>query len=140
MSSRKQRLLGWGDLMRQEFLTQPRDAGVVRDLEAIDFNQVRSGTLDSISEELLTEFRPARVGAPIVLDEFVARALVLREGLFAHGRHNSAPVRDFLARLAGTKFGINTATISGAVHELSDHFVHDFIDVAAYTAASTDPG
>ena len=44
-----------------------------------------TGTIDSICERLLREFRDPGTQPPILADEYVSKTLLLREGLFADG-------------------------------------------------------
>src|SRR5262249_19376214 len=86
----RSRVLGWGfkiieGLRQDEVLSQE-----VRDqLGAVDINQVLTGTVDSLCETILRDWRPLGSQPPVVADEFVTRTLMLREGLFEAGRFNS---------------------------------------------------
>lgn len=133
----RSRVLGWGDTLRQHLVADPAFNQQATFLRAIDFNQVISGTIDSIAEEILSNYRAPGVGAPIVLEDFVANALMLRAGLFAQGRHRSQSLRALMTRLNGTALGINAATLSAMLREISDRFAHDAVDVGAFRAGNS---
>ena len=62
-------------------------------VDAVDINQVRTGTVDSLCEQLLREFRAPGTQPPVLVDEFVSKTLMLREGLFG-SRRDQNPALD----------------------------------------------
>ena len=109
-------------------------------MRALDFNLVRTGTLDSIAEELLTDYRAPGVAAPVILEEFGSNALMLHRGLFNHGRYANPALSGFIDNLSGTRFGLNTPAVTAAVREISDRIVHDQVAIPALRASGFDPG
>lgn len=138
----RSRVLGWGDELRQAFLAMPGYQEVSAELRDLDFNVTLTGTIDSMAEQLLTDYRQPGVAAPMVLEAFVANALMLRVGLFSSGRHNSSRLRNYVARLmgAGVSPHLTTSGISTTVREIRDRVVQDVVDVFHYEAAAVDPG
>ena len=70
-------------------------------LDRVDINQLRTGTIDSICEELLRDYRDPGTDPPVLADEFVSETLLLQAGLFKAKRYldgdlNEAEVRVFL--------------------------------------------
>jgi DNA helicase-2/ATP-dependent DNA helicase PcrA len=135
----RSRILGWGDSLRRDCLTNALPP-VAAYLRALDFNLVRTGTLDSIAEELLTDYRAPGVAAPVLLEDFGSNALMLHVGLFNQGRYANPALSGFIGNLSGSRFGLNTPTVTAAVREISDRIVHDQVAIPALRASGFDPG
>ncbi len=102
----RSRVLGWGDQLRRAFINNSSYYPVRNQLQRLDFNRIITGTLDSISEEKLGEYRaPGTPPPPVVIEDFVSNALMIRVGLFGHGRHNNPVLRDYIIQLSGSAFG-----------------------------------
>lgn len=69
---------------------------------------------------------------PVVIEDFVSNALMIRVGLFSHGRHNDTNLRDYISQLRGTSFGLNVSEISSSLREIKDRFCHDLVDVPRF--------
>src|SRR5438094_3375825 len=80
----RSRILQTADLVRRALLTQAT-AAEQRTLGRLDFNRVYTGTLDGLSEEIMTDFRGLGTAPPVVIDQYVADALMLFRGLFSQG-------------------------------------------------------
>lgn len=139
-SELRSRILGWGDQLRQVFISSNSYSHLLNQLQSLNFNRIITGTLDSISEEVLGDYRAPGTPPPVVIEDFVSNALMIRTGLFSHGRHNSSRLRNYIARLRGTAWGLNVSEVSATLREVKDRFVHDQIDIAQYRTNSTDPG
>ena len=76
-------------------------------MSKIDINQVLTGTIDSICEQLLRDYRDPGTQPPILIDAFVGKTLLLREGLFNKGRYKDTDFDDYLYDISGreTKYG-----------------------------------
>ena len=85
----RSRVLGWGDTLRRALLARyAADAAAAERLRTLDLNRVVTGTLDSIAEQVLTLYRAPGSQPPIVLEDFVARA-VLQRALWHAQRHKN---------------------------------------------------
>lgn len=134
----RSRILGWGDRLRQELMrTQP---GLKPRLDKLDLNRVITGTLDSIAEEALRDHRAPGTQPALVIEEFVADALMIRRGFFDAGRHNDTDLRDYVIQLNGTAWNMNIGTLREVTREVRDRFLHDQVDVTAYEHSATHPG
>ncbi|NIA09716.1 MAG: UvrD-helicase domain-containing protein [Nitrospiraceae bacterium] len=139
-SELRSRILGWGDQLRQAFINNPSYNPVDNQLKRLDFNRIITGTLDSISEEVLGDNRAPGTPPPVVIEDFVSNALMIRVGLFSHGRHNNQDLKDFIADLKGTKWGLNVSEISATLREIRDRFHHDQIDIDQFRDNPDHPG
>jgi len=136
----RSRILGWGDQLRHAFMNNPSYHHISSQLGRLNFNTIITGTLDSIAEETLGEFRAPGTPPPVVIEDFVSNALMMRFGLFSHGRHNNQNLRNYIAKLRDNSFGLNVSEISATLREIKDRFAHDQIDIDQYRNNSNHPG
>ncbi len=138
----RSRILGWGDQLRRAFLQNPAYSGIGSQLGIINFNNIITGTLDRIAEEILGDpgVRPPGTPAPAVIEAFVSNALMRRVGLFPHGRHDNRNLKDYVAQIRGSSFRLGVAEKSATLIEIKERFLHDQIDVNQYRNTSSHPG
>ncbi len=136
----RSRILSWGDQIRQHLIEDPFNASIFLDLKTLDFNQIITGTLDSISEDILRNHRDPGAAPPVVVENFVANALMMRVGLFSQERHHEEDLREYLINLRGGKFGFNTNEMSKSLLEIKDRFYHDQVDFDAFRDQNDHPG
>jgi len=134
----RSRLLGWGfkiiDALQGE-ATVP--SAIKAKLADLDINQVWTGTLDSLCEQLLRDYRAAGTHPPVLVDDFVGRALLLRHGLFEDRRFEHRAFSDWLLSLNGGKtYGFNVGTKATLVQSLWGRRFQDLVDLDAFEADS----
>jgi DNA helicase-2/ATP-dependent DNA helicase PcrA len=96
----RSRVLGWGFRIIDFLAADPSLSANQRTfVETIDINQVRTGTVDSLCEQLLRDFRAPGTQPPVLADDFVSNTLMLREGLFGARRDQDAALHAFLLDL-----------------------------------------
>jgi DNA helicase-2/ATP-dependent DNA helicase PcrA len=121
----RSRILSWGDEIRQVLLDDPEFEDLHPDLRGLDFNQIITGTLDSISEDVLRTHRDPGAPPPVVIEEFVASGLMLRIGLFDGDKHHNDDLREYLKGLRGTIWGLNTPEMARNLLEIKDRLYYD---------------
>ncbi|WP_227717209.1 DEAD/DEAH box helicase [Methanobacterium lacus] len=122
----RSRILSWGDILKQQLLNDPEFADLHSKLKKLDFNQIVTGTLDSISEEVLRNHRAPGSPPPVVIDEFVSNALMMRAGLFKDEKHHNEDLRNFLIKIrGGSSFGLNTNEMCRCLLEIKDRVYYD---------------
>lgn len=126
-SELRSRILGWGDILKQTFL-QSGYAEIKLKLDKLDINRIKTGTLDSITEEVLREYREPGTPAPAVIEDFVSKALMLRVGLFNHGRFRQPELKDALAFLQGNRQGLSVPGMNETLIEIKERMYHDQVD------------
>jgi len=112
------RILTWGEILYECF-----DEEIEK---PINFNSIVIGTLDSIIEEILGDYRDPGTAKPVVIEDFVSKALNIRV-LFDHGRHQNEDLMDYLSYLKG----FNTTKVpemNKLILEVKDRTFHDLID------------
>lgn len=134
----RSRILGWGDKIRKELvLLRP---SLKSQLEQLDLNRIVTGTLDSIAEEVMRDNRAPGTQPAIVIEEFVADALMISRGFFDAGRHTNPDLRDYLSQMNGSKWNVHIGTLREITREVRDRFLHDLVDQAAFEAKAAHPG
>lgn len=136
----RSRILSWGDQIRQYLLQDPSHSQIHNNLKRLDFNQIITGTLDSITEDILRNNRDPGNAKPVVVEDFVASALMMRIGLFNEQRHHDDNLKNYLIELRGGKFGFNTSEMSKSLLEIKERFYHDQVDFFAFRDQNDDPG
>ncbi len=109
-------------------------------LSRLDFNRVYTGTLDSLSQEIMTDFRGLGTAPPAVIDEYIADALMLFGGLFPHGRFRRPELRSYYGAISGTTFRMSPKALAGFVREIHDRALYEAVDLDAYRNSGLDPG
>ncbi len=121
----RSRILFWGDEIRQVLLKNPQHTDIHPSLRLLDFNQIITGTLDSISEDVLRTHRDPGAPPPVVIEEFVASGLMLRIGLFDGDKHHNDDLKEYLKTLRGTSYGLNTPEMARNLLEIKDRLYYD---------------
>jgi DNA helicase-2/ATP-dependent DNA helicase PcrA len=124
----RSRILGWGYRMidvAQSVLAADR-ANVLR---SIDLNQIRTGTLDSICESILREHRAPGEEPPVLTDEYVAKTVLIRDGLLSSGLYKDDALGKWLLQLRnGATWGYNLAAKASLLRSIGDRRHNDLID------------
>ncbi len=129
-SELRSRILGWGDRLRQALLDDERYSRIHTALGDLDFNGIKTGTLDSILEEALSDNRDPGTPPPTVIDAFVSNALMLDPGIFNEGRYNNRDLHNYILYLCeGNSFGLNTPKKCKILKDINDRIHHDQVDI-----------
>jgi DNA helicase II / ATP-dependent DNA helicase PcrA len=113
------RIIRWGEILSEEFEG--------RFTKTINFNLIIIGTLDSIIEEILSDYRDPGSPKPIVIENFVSKALSI-QFLWEHGRFQNEDLINYLSMLNGLNF-TNVPEINKMILEIKDRSFHDLIDM-----------
>jgi DNA helicase II / ATP-dependent DNA helicase PcrA len=81
--------VNYGEALRERFGARA-DYALREWLDRIDLNGIRPGTLDSIAQDVLTEFRAANAPAARPIEEFARTSVFVVRGVLENGLHNSA--------------------------------------------------
>ena len=137
----RSRVLGWGYGAQEWLLKHGALSRMDRMwVERLDINQIRTGTIDSICEELLRDFRDPGTDPPILADEFVSETLMLRHGMFAGGsrRDQDDDLDHFLCEARGTgRYGWHIGSKTGLVRTMWDRRHHDQLDWKAWAKSGS---
>lgn len=135
----RSRILGWGfkiiDFLKSDPLLTAQQKAFV---DSVDINQVRTGTVDSLCEQLLREFRAPGTQPPALIDEYVSGTLMLREGMFGNQRHKDADLDAFLLGLhsdSGSRYNFHAGTKAKIVKQLWERRFQDQVDWSTFPAS-----
>jgi DNA helicase-2/ATP-dependent DNA helicase PcrA len=130
----RSRILGWGFRVLETLEENRRLTGEVQQqLKRLDINQVITGTIDSICEEVLRDYREPGTLAPVLADDFVSKTLLLRSGLLESGRYRDGDLDGFLLRLRdGSAWGWNIGAKNDLIQSIWDRRFQDQIDWDAF--------
>jgi DNA helicase-2/ATP-dependent DNA helicase PcrA len=134
------RLIEWGLLLKAYLAAHSwpgAPAHLQTWLDGIDINRFVTGTLDSLCEEMLTTHRDPADPAPVLVEQFVGDALLMRRGLFASGAHTNPALADYLT--AFTFDGSpprNFGEIASLCRNVVDRLIYDQVNVPAFAAGA----
>jgi DNA helicase II / ATP-dependent DNA helicase PcrA len=129
----RSRILGWGDSLRQALRAQATPPQL-NWLDRLDLNRTFIGTLDSVTEQVLRDFRSAGMQPPIVLDEFVSRALLFREGVLGSGAWQNTALKTYLGTLCQDD-RVTTATMGTRMYEIRQRIIQDMVEQTSFLAS-----
>jgi DNA helicase-2/ATP-dependent DNA helicase PcrA len=138
----RSRLLSWGYGVHEYLLADKKLPKMQRLWleQKVDINQVRTGTIDSLCEELLRDFRDPGTDPPVLADEFVSGTLLLRAGMFGNGRYKDEDLDKFLCDTRGTgKFGWHLGVKTDLVRTMWDRRYHDQLDWKQFAQGGATP-
>lgn len=138
-SELRSRILGWGFRIRDALLKRADLGADDREwVRRADINQMTCGTLDSLCDRLLTEFRPA--GRPVfsTVDEVVNFTLLKRDQfLFTPERRDDDDLDRLLRDMVkSTGFGWGLDAKVAAVIEVGERIRADRVDTQAWLRAA----
>jgi DNA helicase-2/ATP-dependent DNA helicase PcrA len=129
----RSRILGWGDKLRHALGNEATPAQADW-LKKLDINRIFTGTLDSIAEQALRDFRASGMTPPVVLDQFVAQALLFREGILGTQFWQKDALKGYLKDLCKDN-RVSTRTVGSIVNDIRQRLVHDRVDRQLFRAS-----
>ncbi|MGC1122938.1 MAG: UvrD-helicase domain-containing protein [Candidatus Methanofastidiosia archaeon] len=136
----RSRILGWGDQLKHWFITSSPSQFDKEWLGKLDLNRIITGTLDEIAEKILGENRSPGEAPPIIIEDFVSKALMLEFGLFQTALYDNRNLEDFITFLRDSEWKLDISEICSILLELKDRFFHDCVDVERYRLDSKHMG
>lgn len=128
----RSRILGWGFRIIDVLKDDPGLSACQKAfVSAVDINQVRTGTVDSLCEQLLREFRAPGTQPPVLVDEFVSKTLMLREGLFQSRRDQDPGLDSFLLGLYsenGKRYNFHAGTKANLIQNVWERRFQDQVN------------
>lgn len=134
----RSRILSWGFQLLEALQTDTSvGASARQQLAKLDINQVVTGTLDSICERVLRDYREAGTQPPVLVDDYVAKTLLLREGLFKNKRYDDPDLSALLLQLhGGGAFGFNVGRKNDLTQTIWDRRFQDQVDWRSFLRRS----
>lgn len=126
----RSRVLGWGTRLKEGLKATGQLPAALVDL---DIHRILTGTLDSIAEEALTQFREAGSAPPVLIQQFAADALMTHSGLLEQGRYNSASLRSHALALNGSNgYGFGFAELRAFCSTARQRLAQDRVNLSTY--------
>ena len=134
----RSRILGWGFQLIEAFqaVTELSVEAQAR-LAKVDINQVMTGTIDSLCEQLLRDFRDPGSQPPILADDFVSKTLLLREGLLSDARFKDGDLDQLLLEIQGGKWGWNIGKKVNLLQQMWDRRFQDQVEWDLFLASGS---
>ena len=95
------RILSWGQTIKDKIIGDVliEDDELQRQLVKIDLNKIMTGTLDSISEELMRLHRDPGTNQPIIIEDFIAKNAMNKIALFKGDKYQSKDLQSYLGKI-----------------------------------------
>lgn len=137
----RSRILAWGYAVLAFARDHAATPQVAAWLANIDVNAVLVGTLDSLSEDIISTCRPLGGITPATIEGFLSSAIMRRYGLFPGVRHRNADLEAFLATFVPAYPGARPMYVKlDAALSFSDRVRHDQIDLPAFQISGVGQG
>lgn len=134
------RILGWGDEIKKYLYKRITDEKKLKKLDIIDFNQIITGTIDSIVEEILRIHRDPGTNLPVVIEDFVANSAMISSGLFEKDRYLNKDLKEYLGKLNGVEEVKNPSIMSNILLDIKNRLYYDQVDFKELLNNETSPG
>lgn len=121
------RVLGWGDEIKNHLLDSADDFNEIMKIERIDFNLIKIGTIDSIAEELIRDYKKPGENQVIVIEEFVAKSAMIKI-IIQKEMYLNQNLVDYLKELEGKEKLNEPSRISEILLKIKDRIYHDQVD------------
>jgi DNA helicase II / ATP-dependent DNA helicase PcrA len=134
----RSRILSWGFQLIEALQAGSELTEYTQEwLSKLDINQVVTGTIDSICERVLRDYREAGTQPPILVDDYVAKTLMLREGLFKAKRYEDPDLDSFFLALHGSsRWGFNVGKKNDLAQSIWDRQFQDQVDWRTFLRSS----
>jgi len=133
----RSRILGWGFTLVDTLKTDSEIPTKVRDqIAEIDINQVWTGTLDSLCEQILRDHRIPGEQPPVLADAFVGKTLMMRKGLLDGRKDQDDDLSSLMADLWGGTYGLNAARKGELLTSLWERRHQDLVDWTKWVQAA----
>lgn len=122
------RILSWGDEIKKHLYKSTTDKKKINQLNRIDFNQIITGTIDSIAEEILRIHRDPGTNLPVVIEDFVSNSAMISSGLFNKDRYLDKDLQKYLGTINSTEEVKNPSTMSNLLLDIKNRLYYDQVD------------
>jgi DNA helicase II / ATP-dependent DNA helicase PcrA len=131
----RSRVLGWGFAIREQLLLRKDLTDQDREwLKSVDINQIFCGTIDSLCDQLLTQFRLPGEEVFSTIDDTINRTLLMRQQFLFKSENQSDPdLNNFLKSMVkSSDFGWNLQKRVDGIITISERIAADRIDLRSW--------
>jgi len=134
------RILSWGDEIKNHLSGKITDEKGLKKLNRIDFNQIITGTIDSIAEEILRIHRDPGTNQPVVIENFVANSAMISSGLFNKDRYLNKDLQSYLGTITGAEEEKSPSKMSDLLLDIKNRLYYDQVDFNEFCKNQTIKG
>ena len=127
------RILGWGDQIKNHIFDTTDDFDLIGDINHIDFNQIKVGTIDKLAEEIMRQNKQPGTNNPIVIEKFVANSAMIKI-LSEDERYKNEALQEYLKSLTGREKLDEPSKMSEILLEIKDRIYQDKLDLDELSA------
>jgi len=136
-SELRSRILSWGVAIQQEALRQAQansDTQRIQWLQSLDINQVKTGTLDSLAQDMIADDRRPGEITPTVIESFTAKGLLRKRVMFANNYQSNNILKTYLWSFNQEFPGFRGFDrVLKICHSFADRVLHDGININTYS-------
>jgi DNA helicase II / ATP-dependent DNA helicase PcrA len=133
----RSRILSWGVATQQEAVRQAQANGNqqrIQWLQSLDINKAKTGTLDSLAQEMIADDRRPGEITPTVIESFTAKGLLRKQVMFVNGRFRNNILQTHLSNFNRQFPGVTDFSSKLKVcHSFADRVLHDNVDLNTYS-------
>lgn len=134
------RILSWGDQIKNYIFDNTDDFDTIKKVNRIDFNQINTGTIDSVAEDLLKRHKDPGTNLPILIESFVAKSAMLNAGLQKNERHLNKDLQDYLSKFSKKEKITEATQMSNILLEMKNRMYFDQVDFTEIYEKATSEG
>lgn len=116
------RILSWGNEIKKEIVSSYMEKSFndefsedspfsdssyvlkfTKKVQKLDLNQIVTGTIDSVAEEMLRIHREAGTNQPVLIEEAAAHTAMINAGLLKEDRFQNEALQEYLAEITGVQ-------------------------------------
>ncbi|MEN6328958.1 MAG: ATP-dependent helicase [Methanobacteriaceae archaeon] len=125
------RIINWGNKIKNSLLEETLREEQHPHLQGLELEGIRTGTLDSLAQEIL--------GNPVVLEEQAARSLLMQK-LIQDDLHRHPDLISYLKMLGNQQGTLNLTGMCDLLLEVKDRIGHDQVDWPTFQMEAEHPG
>lgn len=129
----RSRILGWGEMLNEQLQKRDLLPKQKEFLRLLDINRMTTGTLDSLAETIMRDYRSVGDAPPVVLDQFLADMRLAQKGLFETGWYRDESLIEYIIQVRGPYQARRFATIKKFLRDISDRFSQNQVDIHAFS-------
>jgi DNA helicase-2/ATP-dependent DNA helicase PcrA len=125
------RIINWGNKIKDSLIDQDLYHEHHPHLQELELDRIRTGTLDSLAQELL--------GSPMVLEEQAAHSIMMQK-LIRDDLHRHPDLLNYLKVVGNQQGTLNLTGMCDLLLEIKDRIFHDQVDLEAFQDKKEHPG
>lgn len=125
------RILDWGykikDYLLENLIDTDADEDYLRKIAHIDFNQIITGTIDSVAQDLIKINREPGTNIPNVVESFIAES-AMRNCLIQDNKYQNEDLQKYLGDFKGRNLLKNPSRMSESLINIKNKMYYDLVD------------